>query len=284
MSDAPEGLVSTEWLAAHLSAPDIRVVDASWYLPTTGRNGRAEYDREHIPGAVYFDVDEIADTTLSLPHMLPEPAKFASRVRRLGLGDGNRVIVYDRVGGGGAAARVWWMFRVFGHDEVSLLDGGLTKWQAEGRPTEDLPPMPRERHFMPRMNQFLLRDKAHMLANVNSRREQVVDARSPGRFAGTEPEIWPHNKVGHIPGSVNLPWGELLDPATKTFLPVDALAARFARAGIDSRKPVVASCGSGVTACVLALGLYLLGNRDAAVYDGSWAEWGLAEDTPAATD
>ncbi|HLN22508.1 MAG TPA: 3-mercaptopyruvate sulfurtransferase [Patescibacteria group bacterium] len=279
----PNAIVSTGWLAEHLSAPDVRVVDASYHMPASGRDARAEYEHEHIPGAVFFDINDIADHTNPLPHMLPEAAKFASKVRKLGLGNGNRVIVYDHASGSAAAARVWWMFRLFGHDDVSVLDGGMAKWLAEGRPVEDLPPMPRERHFMPRVNQLLVRSKDQVKANIDSGREQVIDARSPSRFAGRDVEPWPHTKVGHIPGSLNLPWPDLLDADSKTFLPAEALAQRFAKAGIDIHKPAVASCGSGVTACMLALGLALLGNNEAAVYDGSWAEWGLADDTPALT-
>ncbi len=277
-------LVSTEWLANHLEAPDVRVVDATWFMPASGRDGRAEYGQEHIPGAVYFDINDIADTASPLPHMLPDPAKFASRVRRLGLGDGNRVVLYDRSSGGAAAARAWWMFRVFGHDDVSVLDGGIVKWLREGRPTRDLPPMPRERHFTPHVDQTLVRDKNEMLANLQSRLEQVVDARSAARFAGREKEPWPHKKVGHIPGAFNVPWTQLVDETSKTFLPNETLTARFLAAGVDLSKPVIASCGSGVTACMLALALHLLGKADVAVYDGSWAEWGQADDTPVATD
>jgi len=285
MSNAnSEAIVSTEWLAQHLSAPDVRVVDASWNHPSTGKNARTDYDETHIPGAVYFDIDDIATKPSPLPHMLPEAAKFASKVRKLGLGNGNRIIVYDRSAGGAAAARVWWMFRLFGHHDISILDGGLEKWQREGRPTEDLPPMPRDRHFMPRVNQLLARDLEQMKAVVASGREQIVDARPPGRFNGTETDPWPSKKSGHMPGAKNLPWTQLLDPESKTLLPPDAIAAKFKAAGIDVTKPVVASCGSGVTACVLALGLYLVGNTEAAVYDGSWAEWGLAEDTPVAAE
>ena len=273
-------LVSTDWLADHLDAPDVRVVEATWFMPATGKSGRGEYDAGHIPGAVFFDLDEIADSANPLPHMLPDAAKFASKVRKLGLGNGNRIIVYDRASGSSAAARVWWMFRQFGHDEISLLDGGMGKWLAEHRPTEDQPPVTRERHFLPHVRD-LVRSKAQMLENIRSRRETVIDARSVGRFKGQEKEPWPHIKVGHIPGALNLPWPELIDPESKTFLPVEQLRAQFAAAGITGDRPIVASCGSGVTDCMLAFGLHLTGRDDVAIYDGSWAEWGLAEDTPA---
>jgi thiosulfate/3-mercaptopyruvate sulfurtransferase len=275
----PESLVGTAWLAERLSSPDIRVVDATYYLPVQGRNARAEYDARHIPGAVFFDLDDIADTETPLPHMLPSPEKFSARVRKLGLGDGNKIVVYD-AHGMMSAARVWWTFRVFGHADVAVLDGGLPKWIAEGRPVEDTPPQPRERHFTARFNNLMVRDKAQVRANIASRREQLVDARSVGRFRGTEPEPWPGRRSGHIPGSLNLPYTDLLDPETKTFLPADAIRARFQAAGVDLAKPVVCSCGSGVTAAVLAFALHLIGHRDVAVYDGSWAEWGLPGDTP----
>ena len=276
-----ESLVSTQWLADHLDAPDVRIVDATWFFPATGKKGRDEYNAAHIPGAVFFDLDDIADSSSTLPHMLPDPAKFAARLRKLGLGNGNRIIIYDRASGSSAATRVWWTFRVFGHHEVSVLDGGMGKWLAEHRPTEDQPPMVRESHFIAHFDPDLVRTKGQMLANIQSAREQVIDARSAGRFKGAEAEPWPHRQVGHIPHSLNLPWPELLDPETKTFLPTDELARRFDAAGINEGKPVVASCGSGVTAGMLAFGLYLIGREDVAIYDGSWAEWGLAEDTPA---
>lgn len=275
-----ESLVSTDWLADHLDAPDVRVVEATWFFPATGKKGHDSFDAGHIPGAVFFDLDDIADSDDPLPHMLPSAAKFASKVKKLGLGNGNRIIVYDRASGSSAAARVWWMFRQFGHDEISLLDGGMAKWQAEHRPIEDQPPVTRERHFLPQV-QNLVRGKAQMLANIASKQETVIDARSAGRFKGQEAEPWPHRKVGHIPGSLNLPWTELIDPETKTFLPAEQIHAKFAAAGITGDKPIVASCGSGVTACMLAFGLFLTGRKDVSIYDGSWAEWGLAEDTPA---
>ncbi len=274
-----DSLVGTEWLAERLDAPDIRVVDATWFLPSQNRDARAEFDAGHIPGAVFFDIDEIADTATDLPHMLPSPEKFAARVRRLGLGDGNRIVVYDRHGIM-SAPRVWWMFRVFGHDDVAVLDGGLPKWLAEGRPVEDTPPSPRERHFTARFNHALVRDKGQVLANFASRREQVADARSAGRFLGAEPEPRTGLRPGHIPGGRNVPYTDLVDPATRTLLPADALARRFRAAGVDPSRPVVTTCGSGITAAVLALSLHLLGARDVAVYDGSWAEWGRPGDLP----
>jgi len=274
----PDSLVSTGWLEDHLNAPDIRIVDATYYLPMQGKDARAEYDERHIPGAVFFDIDEIADTSSDLPHMLPSPEKFAARVRKLGLGDGNRIIVYDSQGMM-SAARVWWEFRVFGHKDVAVLDGGLPKWLAEGRPLEDLPPMPRERHFTARFDNSAVRDIVQMKENLKTGREQVLDARSAGRFNGTEPEIWPGRRSGHIPGSLNLPYTDLLDPQLKTFLPADHLLERFRAAGVDMTRPVVTTCGSGITACVLALALHLVGHKDVAVYDGSWAEWGRPGDT-----
>jgi thiosulfate/3-mercaptopyruvate sulfurtransferase len=277
-----EALVSTAWLAERLSAPDIRVVDASWYLPQQKRDPRAEYRAAHIPGAVFFDIDEIADTDDPLPHMLPSPEKFASRMRKLGLGDGSRIIVYDGSGVNSSAPRAWWMCRVFGHRDVAVLDGGLRKWQAEGRPVEDLPPMPRERHFTARLDRTLVRDVEQVRANLASGREQVVDARARGRFLAEQPEPRPGLRGGHIPGSRNLPYQELIKP-DGTFLDPAAMRARVAQAGIDMARPVVTSCGSGITACVIALSLHLLGHREVAVYDGSWAEWGSRTDTPVET-
>lgn len=277
-----DALVSTEWLAGRLGAPDVRVVDASWYLPAMNRNAKAEYKAQHIPDAVFFDIDEISDTDNALPHMLPSAAKFASRMRKLGLGDGNRIIVYDGSGTNLSASRVWWMFRVFGHKDVSILDGGFKKWLTEGRPVDDLPSTPRERHFTARFNSTLVRDMDQLKSNLSSKREQVLDARSRGRFEGSEPEPRPGLRGGHIPGAKNLPYAELVRP-DGTLLSADQLKAKFMAAGINLAKPVVTSCGSGVTACALAFGLHLLGARQVAVYDGSWAEWGSHKDVEVVT-
>ncbi|WP_339632413.1 3-mercaptopyruvate sulfurtransferase [uncultured Sneathiella sp.] len=278
----PTSLVSTDWLAEHMEAPDVRVVDASWHMPATGRDPRAEYEAEHIPGAVFFDIDEIADTDNPLPHMVPSPEKFSSRMRKLGLGDGNRIVIYDTLGIV-SAARAWWLLRLFGHQDVAILDGGLPKWKTEGRPVSDAPVKPAERHFTARINSFLLREKDQIARNIGMAREQVVDARSAGRFTADEPEPREGLRGGHIPGSLNLPFTELFNRDDGTLQDAEALRTIFDRSGIDFKKPVITSCGSGVTACVLAFGLHLLGHHRVAVYDGSWTEWALDEDQPVDT-
>ncbi len=274
-----DALVATDWLADRLGDPGIRIVDATWYLPGVDRSGRDEHAERHIPGAVYWDLDEIADPADPLPHMLPDAATFAGHMARLGIGDGMKVVVYDAVGSM-TAPRVWWMLRSFGHDDVAVLDGGLAKWLAEGRPTDAEASAIGTGHFTATVRPHMVRDVDAVRANLASRAEQVLDARGAGRFTGVDPEPRPNCRSGHIPGSANLPYTGLIDGETKTFLPADTLAERFAASTIDASRPVVTTCGSGVTACVLALGLHLLGRDDVAVYDGSWSEWGTRDDTP----
>ena len=274
-------LVDTDWLARHRTAPDVRIVDATYVAPGMDRDPLAEYRDAHIPGAVYFDIDDIADQASDLPHMVPSAAGFSSKVRKLGLGDGVRIVVYDN-NRFSASARVWWMFRLFGHEDVSVLDGGLGKWRAEGHPVDDLPVTPSERHFTARQNNLLYRDLDQIRAHVVNPVEQLVDARSAGRFHGREEEPRAGARAGHIPQSLNLPYTDLIAP-DGTLMPADRLRARFAEAGIDPQQPIATTCGSGVTACTLALALFQLGVPDVAVYDGSWTEWGGRGDTPIGT-
>ncbi len=275
-------LVTTDWLERHLRDPGrdpaIAILDATYYLPVQGESGGAKFAESHIPGAAFFDIDAIADATSPLPHMLPDAADFAAAVGRLGIGNRHHVVVYDRFGLM-SAARAWFEFRYFGHDRVSVLDGGLRKWRSEGREEEAGTPTPRPQRFVAKPLPRLARSLAEVRANIATRAEQLVDARSAPRFAGAEDEPWPGRRRGHIPGSLNLPYDSLLDPESRTFVDAATLARKFADSGVDLSKPVITSCGSGVTACVLAFALHLLGHESYAVYDGSWAEWGLPGDT-----
>jgi thiosulfate/3-mercaptopyruvate sulfurtransferase len=281
MQDAAQWLVETDWLAQRLDAPDIAILDATFHLPGSGRDAAREFGEAHIPGAQFFDIEEISDPASSLPHMLPPPEKFSSRVRKMGIGDGMRVVVYDKTNMAGAA-RAWWMFRVMGFRDVAVLNGGFGKWQAEGRPVKSGEPRRRtERHFTARLNSGLVRDLDDVMRLLKTGAMQIVDARAAGRFAGTDPEPRAVPRLGHIPGSKNVPFAGLLNQ-DGTMRPPAELKAIFAAGGVDSAKPVVASCGSGVTACVIALALATTGNETAAVYDGSWAEWSEAN-TPVET-
>jgi thiosulfate/3-mercaptopyruvate sulfurtransferase len=274
-------IVSTKWLADHLDAPDVRVVDASWHMPAEGRDPYEEYRSAHIPGAVFFNIDEIADTECGLPHMLPSPTLFSSRARKLGLGSGNKIVVYDSKGLF-SAARVWWMFRVMGHQDVCVLDGGFPKWRSEGYPVEDLAPRPRERHFIARVNRELVRDIDQVKSACANRHEQIFDARGPRRFKGEDPEPREGMRSGHIPSSKNVPFPSLLNE-DGTMKSQDEIREIFESAGLDFDKPVITSCGSGVTACILTLALEMIGKTDVAVYDGSWSEWGGCKDVEVET-
>lgn len=263
-------------LASHLEAPDIRVIDASWHMPDTKRDARAEYEAAHIPGARFFDIDKISDTQSKLPHMAPPPEKFVSAVRAMGIGDGHRVIVYDTAGLF-SAARVWWLFRLFGKQDVAVLDGGFRKWKAEGHPVEDMPPLLRDRHFTARRDASLVRDVTQVAATSKLGNAQIVDARSPARFRGEEPEPREGLRPGHIPGSKNVHYASLLNE-DGTLKSAEETRAIFEAAGVDVSSPVVTTCGSGVTAAILSLALERMGNRNHALYDGSWAEWGAYPD------
>lgn len=281
MSDDPKTLVSTTWLAQHLKDPDLRVLDASWYLPDDGRDAKAEYEAAHIPGARFFDIDEISDRRSELPHMAPPIEKFMSRMRAMGVGDGHQVVVYD---GAGllSAARVWWLFRLMGQQNVAVLDGGFPKWQAEDHPIEDMPPVIRDRHMTVRFQNHLVRDVTQVSAASKLKDPQIVDARAAARFRGDAPEPREGLRAGHIPGSRNVPFTTLLN-ADKTMKDPDACRAVFEAAGVDLSQPIITSCGSGVTAAILALALERMGHAQWSLYDGSWTEWGMFPTVPVAT-
>ena len=275
-------LVSTEWLASQLGSPDLLVFDATMYLPNEGMDGRREFLAAHIPGARFFDIDEIADPETDLPHMVPTPGRFAKLMGKLGVSNQSRLVFYDQKGLS-SAARGWWLMGLFGHDDVAVLDGGLPKWRREDRPVEHgEPAVPQPATFRPDFRASRLRGIGDLLANVATGSELVLDARAAGRFSGEMPEPRPGMRSGHIPGASSLPYGELLKPDA-TFRDPGDLRDRFARAGVDGQRRVVTSCGSGVTACILTLGLRMAGLPEGAVYDGSWTEWGGRSDTPVAT-
>ncbi|SPF75096.1 3-mercaptopyruvate sulfurtransferase [Aliiroseovarius pelagivivens] len=272
----PKTLVSTDWLAKHLKDPDLRILDASWYMPDMNRDAKAEYDEAHIPGARYFDIDEIADLRSDLPHMMPPVEKFMSRVRAMGVGDGHQIVVYDGMGLF-SAARVWWMFRLMGHKDIAVLDGGLPKWQAEGHPTEDMPPVIRDRHMTVKRQAHMIKDVTQVAAASKLGDYEIIDARGAERFRGEVPEPREGLRAGHIPNSRNVPFATLLNADGTMKSPEDTRAV-FEAANVNMDKPAILSCGSGVTAAILALALERMGQDRHAVYDGSWSEWGMYSD------
>lgn len=279
--DDPKTLVSTDWLGRHLRDPDLRLLDASWFLLGSGRDAKAEYAAAHIPGARFFDIDEISDQRSSLPHMAPPTEKFVSRMRAMGVGDGHQVVVYDSTGIF-SAARVWWTFRLMGKTDVAVLDGGLPKWQAEGRDIEDMPPVIRDRHMTASRQNQMVKDVTQVAHAAKLGEAEILDARSAARFRGEAAEPRPGLRAGHIPGSKNIPFAEVLNP-DGTMKPPAALKAVFEGAGVDLKKPAITTCGSGVTAAVLSLALERIGHRNHALYDGSWSEWGMYDDLRVAT-
>jgi len=279
MADDP--LVSTSWLAERLADPAVRIIDASYKMPGVTPTAAEDYATAHIPGAVFFDIDAIADRATALPHMLPDAAQFSRDVGALGIGDAHQIVIYD-AGNWMGAPRVWWTFRAFGHNDVKVLDGGLKTWRAEGRSVTAEKTSFAPMSFAARYNAGRVRGKAQMVGNLAGEAEQVIDARAQERFEGSVSEPWPGRRSGRIPGSFNVPFGILSDPATGQLKPPEALRAAFEDAGVDLSRPMVTSCGSGVTAAVLNLALARIGYADTALYDGSWAEWGLPEGPPIA--
>ena len=280
-TDDPKILVSTAWLAAHLKDPDLRILDATWYLPNDPRDPRAEYEAAHIPGARFFDIDDVSDNRSDLPHMVPPVEKFMSRMRALGVGDGHQVVVYDAEGLF-SAARVWWLFKLMGQDNIAVLDGGLPKWIADGHPTEDMPPVIRDRHMTVRRQNHMVKDVTQVSSASKLGDYEILDARAPGRFRGDAPEPREGLRAGHIPNSKNVHYEALLND-DRTMKAPDALRAVFDTAGADLEKPVITSCGSGVTAAIINLALTRIGKSEHALYDGSWTEWGAFPTLPVAT-
>ena len=280
-------LVSTDWLAENMDNPDLKIVDSSFYLPTEGKDPRVLFEAEHIPGAVFFDIDAIADQNTDLPHMVPSAADFADMTAALGLGSNHTIVVYDQRGVF-SSPRCWWMFRLFGHRDVKVLDGGLPKWKAEARdvtstPTEQAEASEKLERLVGDMDRSMIASRADVMDVLGKETHQIFDARPAGRFNGTAPEPRAELRSGHMPGSRNIPSSEMISE-NGTFKNRDAIQAVFSQQGFDTGKPVITSCGSGVTAAILALGLSEIGHEKVAVYDGSWSEWGLPGETPVVKD
>ncbi|MFT4276921.1 MAG: 3-mercaptopyruvate sulfurtransferase [Rhodopseudomonas sp.] len=282
MTAHTDPLVSTEWLAARLGDPKVKIIDASFKMPGVLPLPAEDYLAAHIPGAVFFDVEAVSDHTSPLPHMYPTAEQFARDIEALGISSGDTVVAYD-AGGWVAAPRAWWMFLSFGHADIRILEGGLKKWVAEGRPTEAGKPTIVPGRFSAELDPSFVRNRDQLVANLDSSAEQVIDARGAPRFEGSVAEPRPGLRAGHIPGSRNLPYNELIDPATATMKPLDEMRQAFEKAGLDLGRPVITTCGSGVSAAVLTLAVYRLGVRGSALYDGSWSEWGLQDGPPIAT-
>lgn len=281
MKDDPQTLVSTDWLAANLKMPDLRIIDASWYLPAMNRDAKAEYEAAHIPGARYVDIDDISDNRSDLPHMVPPVEKFMSRMRAMGIGDGHQVVVYDGIGMF-SAPRIWWLFRLMGKKDIAVLDGGMAKWLAEGRPTEDMAPIVRDRHMTVQRQAAMVRDVTQVSSAAKLKDHEIIDARSPSRFRGDEPEPREGLRAGHIPGSKNVHYATLLNE-DGTMKDAGGLKSAFETAGVDLTKPAITTCGSGVTAAILCLAMERMGKKDHSLYDGSWTEWGAFPTLPVAT-
>jgi len=275
----PQALVTTKWLAKNVNDLNTIVLDGTYHLPTVGRSAKTEFTSQHIEGAVFFDIDDICDKDSSLPHMLPSADLFSKKIGDLGIANDMHIVVYD-VYGMQSAARTWWMFKVFGHDKVSILSGGLPKWIKEGNTASSVPSVRAPSTYICNKRGELVRNLEDIFANINNGKEQIIDARSKGRFNGLEPEPREGMRSGHMPGSISLPFTELLNPEDKTYLTGLEIKEKIKEAGIDLNKPIITTCGSGVTACSLSLGLFLIGKEDVAVYDGSWSEWGALQNTP----
>jgi len=282
MTAIDDPLVTTDWLAQRLGDPKVKIIDASFKMPGVLPLPAEDYLAAHIPGAVFFDVDAVSDHSSSLPHMYPDAAQFARDVEALGISSGDTVVAYD-AGGWVAAPRAWWMFLSFGHSDIRILDGGLKKWTTEGKPTESDKPTIVPGRFRATLDPGFVRSRQQLVANLDTRQEQLIDARAAARFEGSVAEPRPGLRAGHIPGSRNLPYNELFDAATGTMKPLEQLRQAFVQAGLDLARPIVTTCGSGVSAAVLTLALYRLGVRGSALYDGSWSEWGLPDGPPVAT-